>query len=97
MSVMFLINPRFPFIALLWQDGLSLPARIWKFLTTRFVDSPSMAVSPFRLVVGITLLVTVLLLSGKLSSFLDRRIAKRTHIDPGLRYTIARLLKIPAR
>jgi potassium efflux system protein len=39
------------------------------------------------------LLVLVLVLSGRLSSILDRRIAKRTHINTGLRYTIARLVR----
>jgi small-conductance mechanosensitive channel len=52
-----------------------------------------MKVSTFRLIVGIVLLVAVLVFSGRLSSLLDRRIAKRTHIDAGLRYTIARLLR----
>jgi potassium efflux system protein len=74
-------------------DNASILAGVWKFLTTRFVDSPSMAVSPFRLVVGVSLLVLVLVLSGKLSTLIDGRIARRTHINPGLRYTIARLLR----
>jgi small-conductance mechanosensitive channel len=52
-----------------------------------------MKVSTFRLITGLVLLVLVLVLSGKLSSILDRRIAKRTHINAGLRYTIARLLR----
>jgi small-conductance mechanosensitive channel len=33
------------------------------------------------------------MLSGRLSALIDRRLAKRAHIDPGLRYTIARLLR----
>lgn len=78
---------------LLLQDRPSIPAQIWELLTTRFVESPSLVVSPFRLVIGVTLLVTVLVLSGKLSTFIDGRIARRTHIDAGLRYTIARLLR----
>jgi small-conductance mechanosensitive channel len=78
---------------LLWQKGLSILESVWKFLTTRFVDSPTMKVSTFRLLIGITLLVAVLVLSGRLSSLLDRRIAKRTQLNPGLRYTIARLLR----
>jgi small-conductance mechanosensitive channel len=52
-----------------------------------------MKVSTFRLIIGITLLVGVVVLSGSLSSLLDRRIAKRTQLNPGLRYTIARLLR----
>ena len=78
---------------LFWQDGLGIFRRIWSYLSFRFVDSPNMKVSAFRLMAGIALLVAVLVLSGKLSVFLDRRIAKRTHINPGLRYTIARLLR----
>ena len=93
MTLLLLINHRFLETVLLWQKGLSLLESVWKFLTTRFVDSPTMKVSTFRLIVGIVLLVAVLVLSGKLSSLLDRRIAKRTHINPGLRYTIARLLR----
>lgn len=52
-----------------------------------------MKVSAARLVIGMALLVVALFLSGKLSGVLDRRIAKRSYIDPGLRYTIARLLR----
>ena len=93
MSPLLLINQRFLETVLLWQKSLSILESVWKFLTTRFVDSPTMKVSTFRLIVGIVLLVAVLVLSGKLSSLLDRRIAKRTHINAGLRYTIARLLR----
>ena len=77
----------------LWLDVFDLFRRIWSVLTFRLIDSPNMKVTVFRLIIGITLLVVVLVLSGKLSALLDRRIAKRTHIDPGLRYTIARLLR----
>jgi potassium efflux system protein len=77
----------------IWQDGLGVFRRIWSYLSFRFVDSPNMKVSAFRLITGIFLLAAVLVLSGKLSVFLDHRIAKRTHINQGLRYTIARLLK----
>src|SRR5258705_2434443 len=93
MSSLLLFNQRFMETLLLWQKGLSILESVWKFLTTRFVDSPTMKVSTFRLLIGITLLVAVLVLSGRLSSMLDRRIAKRTHLNPGLRYTIARLLR----
>jgi potassium efflux system protein len=78
---------------LLWQNGPSILARVWKLLTTRFVDLPSIVVSPFRLVIGITLLIAVLVLSAKFSTFLERRIARRTQLNAGLRYTIARLLR----
>lgn len=93
MSQLFLINHWFAEAIVLWQDASSVLHRIWGALTTRFIDSPNMKMSAFRLIVGVTLLVVVLILSGKLTGFLDRRIARQKHIDPGLRYTIARLLK----
>src|SRR5687768_382747 len=84
---------RFFAATFLWQEGSSIFQRLWSYLTFRFVDSPNMKVSAARLIIGLALLVLALFLSGKLSSLLERRISKRTHIDPGLRYTIARLLR----
>ena len=64
MSSLLLINRRLLDTVLLWQKGLSIFESVWKFLTTRFVDSPTMKVSTFRLLIGITLLVAVVVLSG---------------------------------
>jgi small-conductance mechanosensitive channel len=44
-------------------------------------------------VVGAILLAVTVFLSRAANSLLDRRLAKRSHIDPGLRYTIARLAR----
>ena len=93
LSFQLVTNLQFFAVALVWQDGLTLLQRIWFYITFRFVDSTNMKVSVARLVIGIVLLVLALYLSGKASSLLDRRISKRTHIDPGLRYTIARLVR----
>ena len=93
MSSLSLFSYRFPGALVLWLDAFGVLKRIWSALTTRFIDSPNMVMSPARLLIGITLLVVVLVLSGKLTGILERRISKQTHIDPGLRYTIARLLK----
>ena len=76
-----------------WLDAFDVVTRIWRYLTFRFIDSPNMKVSTFRLLAGIVLFVLVVVLSGKLSVFLDRRIARRTQLNPGLRYTIAQLLR----
>lgn len=88
-----MINHRFTGTMVLWQDAFSVFQRIWSYLTFRFIDSSNMKVSTFRLVIGVTLLVAVMVLSGKLTALIERRISKQKHIDPGLRYTIARLLK----
>ena len=78
---------------LVWLDAFEVFRRIWSYLTFRFVDSPTLKVSTARLVIGLASLVLVLVLSGRVTGLLDRRIANRTHLNPGLRYTIARLLK----
>ena len=93
------LNPLFPIIArffiatILWLNGFSIFTRVWEVLTTRFVDSSTMKVSTFRLIIGLALLAIVLVLSSKVSAVIEHRMAKRAHIDAGLRYTIARLLR----
>lgn len=52
-----------------------------------------MKISLARLVAGVLLLILAVVLSGKISSFVETRIGKRKHFDPGLRYTIGRLLR----
>jgi potassium efflux system protein len=93
LNALSLISARHFATTYLWQDAFGVFRRIWSYLTFRFVDSPNMKMSAFRLITGVVLLVLVLVLSGKLSRFLDQRIAKRTQINQGLRYTIARLLR----
>ena len=91
MSPLLTVSHRFT-AALFWQSG-GILNQIWGVLSKQFINSPNMKVSAFRLIIGITLLVVVLVSSGKLTELLDRRISKQRHIDPGLRYTIARLIK----
>lgn len=94
MALSFVINTPFHPAALLFlQEVVSVIKRVWFYVTFRFIDSANIKVSIARLIIGIGLLVLALYLSGKLSSLLDRRINKRAHIDPGLRYTIARLVR----
>lgn len=80
-------------VTLFFQDTSSVIQRVWRFITYRFVDSENMKVSLARLVTGILLLILALYLSGRISSFIEGRIAKGQHLDPGLRYTIARLFR----
>lgn len=77
---------------LLWLDAWGTLQRIWDFIRYPlpfFNDRVSVG----RIVLGIVVLVLSFSLSGHFSSLLDRRLAKRAHIDPGLRYTIARLVR----
>jgi potassium-dependent mechanosensitive channel len=74
------------------QDGGGILQRIWYYVSYPlpfFNDRVSVG----RVVIGIAVIFLTLALAGRLSSLLDRRLAKRRHIDPGLRYTIARLVR----
>ena len=70
-----------------WQGALKL---IWYYLNHSFTIG-SLEVSVTRLVEGALILGVALLLSRTLSRLLERRISKRAYLDPGLRYTIAKL------
>lgn len=66
--------------------------RIWSYINYRFTFG-NFDMSLSSVVVGAVILFVTLFLARSVSSLLDRRLAKRTHIDPGLRYTIARLIR----
>ena len=83
---------RFFAVGLLWQDRSGILQRIWDFIKYPlpfFGDRVSVG----SVVLGIVVLVATLFFSQYFSSLLERRLAKRGHIDPGLRYTIARLVR----
>lgn len=82
------------FLALvsLWQESFTFIARIWAQLTRQFTFG-RITVSVSSVLVGVIVLTLTILIARFLSSFIERRIEKRHHIDPGLRYTICRLIR----
>src|SRR6185295_20193594 len=79
-----------PILAFALQDSLGVAARIWRYLNQPY-QIGSVEVSVTKLVQGVLILAIALLLSRTLSRLLQRRIAKRAYLDPGLRYTLGRL------
>ena len=77
-----------PVVAL--QETLGMATRIWRYLNQPY-QIGSVEVSVTKLVQGVFILAIALLLSRTLSRLLQRRIAKRAYLDPGLRYTLGRL------
>jgi len=75
------------FVLANWKDVL---ARIWHLL-----DDPrkigNLQVSVTTLIEGLVIFGAAWLLSRTVSALIERRIAKRAYLDPGLRYTLARL------
>ncbi len=77
---------------LLLQDSTGLIARIWNYLTQEFTFG-RITVSASRLFVGVLVVLVTLLAARWSSTLIERRMLNRRHIDPGLRYTICRLVK----
>src|SRR6266550_890686 len=78
-----------PALALLdgWKDSLN---RVWHYLDDKH-SIGNITVSVTTLVEGLLILSIAVLLSRTLTALLQRRIAKRAYLDPGLQYTLGRL------
>jgi potassium efflux system protein len=74
---------------LMLQDGGAF-RRIWYYLNHKFTVG-NIEVSVTTFVTGVLVLVLALLVARTVSSLIARRISKRRYIDPGIRYTVARL------
>ncbi len=77
--------------ATFWLQGGPL-ARAWEYINRIFTFG-RIQVSVATLVQGLVVLVLALLLSRWISAMLERRLARRAQIDPGIGYTIGRLTK----
>jgi len=70
-----------------WRDILQ---QIWHYLNDPFTIG-DLHISVTRLIEGLLIFSLALFLSRTLSSLLQRRIAKRAYLDPGINYTLGRL------
>src|SRR4051812_35802721 len=75
---------------LLLQDSAAIIARIWEYLTKPFTFG-RITVSVSTFITGVAVILVTIFVARWTSALLERRIANRRHIDPGLRYTICRL------
>ncbi|HEY6243317.1 MAG TPA: mechanosensitive ion channel domain-containing protein [Pyrinomonadaceae bacterium] len=77
---------------LIWQNDVGLLKRIGSYLTTEFTFG-RITVSFSSLIIGAIVLTMTIVASRLISTVMERRMAHRRHIDPGLRYTIVRLVR----
>lgn len=73
-----------------WLQSEGALRRIWHYLNRKFTIG-NIEVSVTSLVLGLIVFLSALVLARFVSSLLQRRIAARANLDPGIRYTIARL------
>jgi len=79
-------------LALLLQDWTGIIARIWSYLTRQFTFG-QITISASGVIVGVVAVILSVMIARWSSNLLEHRIASRHHIDPGLRYTICRLVR----
>lgn len=85
------MNLQFGTVSLL-QESVTLLERIWTYLTKPFTFG-RITVSISSVIVGFVVFVVTVFLARWSSALIERRVANRRHIDPGLRYTLGRLVK----
>jgi potassium-dependent mechanosensitive channel len=76
----------------LLQDNWNVVRRVWSWITYQFTFG-RISVSLSSLVIGLVVLILTFTVARTATALLDRRLAKRQHIDPGLRYTFSRLVR----
>ena len=64
--------------------------RIWDFVNYKF-QMGNISVSLSGLLLGLLVIIGTIIVARSVSALVQRRFALRSHLDPGLRYTIARL------
>jgi len=79
-------------LPLLLQDWTGIIGRIWSYLTRQFTFG-QITISASGVIVGLLAVILSVLIARWSSTLLEHRIANRRHIDPGLRYTICRLVR----
>jgi potassium efflux system protein len=90
--MLYSMNAQVGNIVLFWEDYASILWRIWGYLTQQFTFG-RITVSVSSVIVGVIVFLFTLFLARASTALIQRRIANRHHIDPGLRYTICRLFK----
>jgi small-conductance mechanosensitive channel len=74
------------------QNDLGPVKLIWSYLTREFTFG-RITVSFSSLIIGAIVLALTIVASRVITRLIERRMANRRHIDPGLRYTIGRLIR----
>jgi small-conductance mechanosensitive channel len=75
-----------------FQDDTTVLSHVWYYLTRTYTFG-RINVSAASLAIGIVVLALTFPLARTGTSLIERRLERRRHIDPGLRYTISRLVK----
>lgn len=73
-----------------WIQASATLRRIWDLINYKF-QVGNIPVSLSSLLLGLFVMIGTIIIARSVSALIQRRFALRSHLDPGLRYTIARL------
>jgi potassium-dependent mechanosensitive channel len=74
------------------QETFNIIKRLWSWISYQFTFG-RITVSASSLIIGLVVLILTFSVARTATALLDRRLVKRQDVDPGLRYTISRLVK----
>ena len=75
-----------------WKESADVLNRVWAYLTQQFTFG-RITVSVSSIIIGLFVAMLTIAIARSASALIERRIARRRYIDPGLRYTMSRLVK----
>jgi small-conductance mechanosensitive channel len=80
------------FFNVVFWDAWIVISRVWSYVTRQF-SIGTLTISFAGLVIGSIAFIVAIFLARAGSRLIEKRISRKRHIDPGLRYTISRLVK----
>ncbi|HWT00864.1 MAG TPA: mechanosensitive ion channel domain-containing protein [Pyrinomonadaceae bacterium] len=75
----------------LLQNGEGVVHRIWRYINHKFTIG-NFEISLASVVIGVAVFITAIIISRSIRAFMERRMAGRARLDPGIQYTILRLI-----
>lgn len=86
-------------VALFWQADENVLQRLWRwtepvraYINQKWTLGGKLEFSFMSIALGVGLLLAAMLVSRWMRMFLERRMAAHPHLDPGIQYTVLRLL-----
>jgi potassium efflux system protein len=80
------------FILSLLQDGENWWQHIWRNYINHKFTVGNFEISLVSVVIGVAVFVVAVIISRSIRSFMERRMAARANLDPGIQYTVLRLV-----
>src|SRR5215212_10151299 len=75
----------------LLQNDESVLQSVWRYINHKFTVG-NFEISLASVVIGVVVFIVAVIISRSIRSFMERRMAARANLDPGIQYTVLRLV-----